>query len=93
MLTEGSNICLDRYSLNYINDNNLTFSKELENINKLIIEKKLYELENYIETIFDNNQLSPKNIYDLCIKIIFLIHNILEEFKLKSQVINMKMIV
>ena len=84
MLTEGSNICLDRYSLNYINDNNLTFSKELENINKLIIEKKLYELENYIETIFDNNQLSPKNIYDLCIKIIFLIHNILEEFKLKK---------
>ncbi len=50
----------------------------------MIIEKKLYELENYIETIFDNNQLSPKNIYDLCIKIIFLIHNILEEFKLKK---------
>lgn len=83
MLTEGSNICLDRYSLNYVN-NNLTFSKELENINRLIIERNLYDLENYIETIFDNKQLSPKNIYDLCIKIIFLIHNILEEFKLKK---------
>ncbi|BAK81222.1 response regulator transcription factor [Candidatus Arthromitus sp. SFB-rat-Yit] len=83
MLTEGKNICLDRHSLKYVN-NTITFTKELETINKLIIKRNFYELKNYIEDIFDNNELTPKNIYDFCIKIIFLIHNILEEFKLEK---------
>ncbi len=82
MLTEGSNICLDRYSIKNTNRSNITFSKEIDTLNKFIIEKDILSCEKYIEEIFGNQDLHPKNIYDLSIKILFLVDKTLEEFKL-----------
>lgn len=85
MLTEGVNICLDRHSLNYTEEYNRTFNNEIEKINKLIIEKNIDVLEEYVNEILDNKKLNPKNIYDLSIKILFLIDKTLEEFKLNRK--------
>lgn len=85
MLTEGINICLDRHSLNYTEKYNLTFNKEIEKINKLIIKKSGDELLNYIDELFEDEKLNAKNIYDLSIKILFLINETLGEFKLNRK--------
>lgn len=82
ILTEGTNICLDRHSISNISRNNLTFSKEIDTINKFIIEKDVDSLEQYIEDIFSDTSLHPKNIYDFSVKVLFLIDKTLEEFKL-----------
>lgn len=82
ILTEGTNICLDRHSINNTNRNNLTFSKEIDTINKFIIERDMDSFEKYIEDIFKDNNFHPNDIYDLSVKILFLIDKTLEEFKL-----------
>ncbi|MGH4125057.1 MAG: response regulator [Clostridium sp.] len=85
MLTEGSNICLCKEDISNIKDNKRSFSKEIELINKLIIEKNNGELQNYIIELFDDCKLTPKNIYDLSIKILFLADKISEEFKIDDK--------
>lgn len=85
MLTEGTNICLDRYSFKYPKENNVTFHKEIEKINKLIIERNIDELEKFIDEILENRNLNPKNIYDFSIKMLFLIDKTLEEFKINRK--------
>ena len=61
------------------------FKKEIEEINKLIIEKKPKEIETYIKDIFENQDLTPKNIYDFSIKVLFLTDEVLSEFKLSNK--------
>lgn len=85
MLTEGTNICLHRNSLNYTEEYNITFNEEIDKINKLVIEKNIASLESYIDEILEDKKLNPKNIYDLSIKILFLIDKTLEEFKLNRK--------
>lgn len=85
MLTEGINICLDRHSLNYNQEYNRTFNMEIEKINKLIIKKNMQALEKYVGEILDDKRLNPKNIYDLSIRILFLIDKTLEDFKLSRK--------
>lgn len=85
ILTEGSNGCLSKEDVINIKENKRNFSKEIELINKLIIEKNKVKLNEFITELFDDYELSPKNIYDLSIKIIFLTDNISEEFKLDDK--------
>lgn len=83
ILTEGHNVCLCKN--NIVKDNKRRFSKEIETINKLIIEKDISRLQDYITDLFNDSNLTPKNIYDLSIKIIFLTDKISEEFKLDNK--------
>lgn len=85
MLTEGSNACICKETISNIKENKRSFTKEIEQINKLIIEKNSVKLNKYIEELFDDSKITPKNIYDLSIKIIFLTDKISEEFKLDNK--------
>ena len=82
ILTEGVNVCLNSNSFVYKEESKILFNKEIEKINKLIIEKNMKNLYTYIDKIFEDKRLTPKNIYDLSLKILFLTDRILEEFKL-----------
>ena len=85
ILTEGFNVCLCTEDISKIKDNKRSFKKEIELINKLIIEKNNGKLQDYIIELFDDCKLTPKNIYDLSIKIIFLTNRISEEFKIDTK--------
>ncbi|MBZ9689297.1 response regulator transcription factor [Clostridium estertheticum] len=85
ILTEGFNICLCKEDISKIKDNKRSFTKEIELINKLIIEKNNGKLQDYIIELFDDCRLTPKNIYDLSIKIIFLTDKISEEFEIDTK--------
>ncbi|GAB6168309.1 response regulator transcription factor [Clostridium carnis] len=88
ILTDGYNVCLCSEKISSIKENNRNFAKEIENINSLIIEKNKEEIKKYISEIFDDYDLTPKNIYDLSIKIIILINKISEEFKIDKKYSN-----
>lgn len=85
MLTEGTNACICKEYISKVKENKRNFSKEIEQINKLVIEKSNVKLQSYIEVLFEDSGLTPKNIYDLSIKIIFLTDKISEEFKLDNK--------
>lgn len=85
ILTEGSNICLCMEDIINIKNNKRSFSKEIELINKLIIEKNNGKLQDYIIELFDDCKLTPKNIYDLSIKILVLTDKISEEFMIDNK--------
>ena len=81
MLTEGTNIVFNKDMVSDTEYKELNFNQEIDEINKFIIEKDKEKLKAHIEFIFDNKNLTPKNIYDLSIKIILLVDKILDEFK------------
>lgn len=81
MLTEGTNIVFNKAMVSNTEYKELNFNQEIDEINKFIIEKDKEKLKAHIEFIFDNKNLTPKNIYDLSIKIILLVDKILDEFK------------
>ncbi|ATD54176.1 response regulator transcription factor [Clostridium chauvoei] len=81
VLTEGFNICLSKEDVWNLEKENRSFHDEIETINKLVIEKNKPELEKYILSLFDQ-KLTPRNIYDLSIKTIFLMDKVSEEFRL-----------
>lgn len=85
MLTEGTNICLDKDKISNTKECKMNFVSEIDKLNKLIIEKDTNKTKGYLTEIFDNTNLTPKNIYDLSIKIIILIDKISEEFKLDKK--------
>lgn len=64
----------------------LTFEDELEEINKLIIEKDRFKIIEYIEDLFNNESLTPKNFYDLSVKILLLIDKISNDFKIDRHI-------
>lgn len=64
----------------------LTFEDEINMINKLIIEKDRFKIIDYIEQLFNNKNLNPKNFYDLSIKILLLIDKITSDFKINKGV-------
>ena len=63
----------------------MDFKKEIELINKFVIEKNKQAVKEYMLDIFENKNLSPKQIYDFSIKVIILIDDILKEFKLENK--------
>lgn len=85
MLTEGINTVLNENMVAHIKFKEMNFKDEIDHINKLIIEKNREALESYVESIFDNKELTPKNIYDLSIKIVLLMDQVLEEFKVNKK--------
>lgn len=76
ILTEGSNKCISSENLKNHNEKIRDFKEEIANINRLIIEKDIKELEEYIYKILDDEDLTPKNIYDFSIKVIILVNDI-----------------
>lgn len=82
LLTYGYGNIIFKSDINNVEEENKTFRDEIEKINKLIVEKNADELREYIITIFKDKDLTPKNIYDLSIKILILSDEILDEFKL-----------
>lgn len=84
ILTKGYDVCLYKKDIINKENNNKSFNKEIEYLNKIIIEKDIDKITDYIEDIFKDKRLSSENIYDLAIKIILLLDNITEDFKLGS---------
>lgn len=85
MLTEGINTVLNENMVAHIKFKEMNFKDEIDQINKLIIEKNREDLETYVESVFDNKELTPKNIYDLSIKIILLMDQVIAEFKVNKK--------
>ncbi|MDU0893721.1 MAG: CAMP factor (Cfa) [Anaerococcus sp.] len=85
ILTEGTNKCIYKENIRDIKEKKMNFKEEIDYINKLIIEKSNKDLEKYISEILENKELTPKNIYDFSIKIIILIDDISNEFKLEKK--------
>ncbi|MGL5635149.1 MAG: response regulator transcription factor [Sarcina sp.] len=61
-----------------------SFKQEVEKLNKLIMEKKQKEASDYLRTLIENDGLTPKDIYDLSIKTVIMIDEILKEFNLEQ---------
>ena len=84
ILINCPNICLTTHSKQCKNKK-IDFSKELDKINKFIFEKKTDKLLIYIKYIYSDSTLSPDNLHNLSLKILFLIDKIMEEFKLDKE--------
>ena len=84
ILIKGYNSCLYKNDIVKIINKGKSFNKEIEALNKIIIEKKQEKTLKYIEDIFKNDDLSPEDIYDLAIKIVLLIDKISEDFRLNK---------
>ena len=84
ILTEGYNSCLYKNDIVKITNKNRSFNKEIEYLNKIIIERNEDKTLEYIEKIFKNEELAPEDIYDLSIKILLLIDKISEDFRLSK---------
>lgn len=84
LLTYGYGNIIFKEDMSSVEEENKTFREEIEKINKLIVEKKSEKLKQYIAQIFEDEKLTPKNIYDLSIKILILSEDILDEFKLSN---------
>lgn len=84
-LTEEKNKCIYLDSIKNKVEKNINFKEEIDNINKLIIKKNISIIEEYIENILDNEELTPKNIYDFCIKILILLDEISNDLKVNKK--------
>lgn len=85
MLTQGMNIVVDEQMMSHVKFKEMSFKDEIEKINKLLIEKNIVTMKNYIERIFDKTELTPKNIYDFSIKIVLLLDQVAEDFKVNKK--------
>ncbi len=61
-------------------------NKELEILNKIIIEKNTDDVRSYIDELFRSNTFSPQEIYDLAIKTILLADKIADDFKIDKEI-------
>lgn len=84
ILTKGYNSCLYKNDIVKITNKNRNFNKEIEALNKIIIENNEDKTLEYIEDIFKNKDLTPEDIYDLAIKILLLMDKISEDFRLNK---------
>ncbi|MEG1002707.1 response regulator transcription factor [Clostridium sp.] len=85
ILTEGTNKCISKDSIEDKKENKINFTEKIDELNKIIIEKDSEKSKKYLESLFNDEELTPKNIYDLSIKIILLIDKLLEEFNLEQK--------
>ncbi|MGG5462731.1 response regulator [Clostridium sp. B9] len=85
VLTLGYNKCISKEDVKEVNEKNVNFSSVLEKLNKEIIAKDADSAEKIIEEIVEDKNLTPRNIYDLSVKILFLLDKVVEEFKVEKQ--------
>ena len=88
ILTEGRNICLTSDDIINIKDYKSNFSSEIDKLSKIIIEKDFKGSKMFLETLIDDISLTPKNIYDLSIRVVMLIDKICDDFKIEKKYIN-----
>lgn len=84
ILTKGYNACLSKDDIPDFETGSNGFLSEIDELNKLIIERDKIKINTYISSIFEENNLTPQNIYDLSIKILILIDKIAEEFNFRK---------
>ena len=84
-LTEGINKCIYEEKIKCIKEKKINFKEEIENINKLIIGKNSKDIGKYILNVLLKKDLTPQNIYDFSIKLIILVNDIYDEFKLDKK--------
>ncbi|MDZ4991862.1 response regulator [Clostridium perfringens] len=85
VLTLGYNKCITIEDVKDINEQNVNLSGVLDKLNKRIIAKDIDEAEKIIEETVEDKNLTPRNIYDLAVKILFLLDKVVEEFKVEKQ--------
>ncbi|WP_297523276.1 response regulator transcription factor [uncultured Clostridium sp.] len=85
VLVEGYDKVLFSEDIDISDFESLDFKKEIESINKFVIEKNKDAVKEYILEVFRNKSLTPKHIYDLSIKVVILIDDILREFNLENK--------
>ncbi|MGL4572434.1 MAG: response regulator transcription factor [Clostridium sp.] len=85
ILTEGTNKCISKNNIEDKKEYKINFTEKIDKLNKIIIEKDSEKSKKYLESLFNDEELTPKNIYDLSIKIILLIDKLLEEFNLEQK--------
>ena len=86
IITDGYNKCLYRDDIDNTNHVNYNLNKEIEVLNKIIIEKNKEDVQAYIEELFRSNKFSPQEIYDLAIKTILLADKIADDFKIDKEI-------
>ena len=81
-LTEGKNKCIYLDLIKDKKEKRITFKEKMDTLNKYIIEKDMLKIESVITNVIDNDDLTPRNIYDFSIKVIILIDEIANELKI-----------
>ena len=81
-LTEEKNSCIYLDLIKDKKEKRITFKEEIDILNKYIIERDIVEIERIVGEIIDNEELTPRNIYDFSIKVIILIDEISNELKI-----------
>ncbi len=88
ILSEGFGKCII-FEENDIGNNTLYFENEINEINRLIVENKKDELEIYLNSILNLDNISPQNIYELATQILVLCDNLKIKFKINTEEIGM----
>lgn len=83
ILISGFNKCLAKEDL--LNDIEMHFENELNEINRLIIDNDKKGINKYIDEILDNDKLTPQNIYDFATKVLILYDNLKAKFKIDNE--------
>ena len=63
----------------------ISYNNEISELNKIIIEKNTDKATVYLLDLIQDEKLTPKNIYDLSIKVIILVDEISREFNIQSK--------
>lgn len=85
VLTLGYNKCITKEDVEDVHEKNVNFTYILDKLNKRIIAKDIEGAEKIIEETVEDKKLNPRNIYDLSVKILFLLDGVMEEFKVLKQ--------
>ena len=85
VLVEGYDKVIFSDDIDATDFESIDFKKEIESINKLVIEKNRDAVAEYMLNVFENKSLTPKHIYDFSIKVVILIEDILREFNLENK--------
>lgn len=83
ILKYGFNNCLDETVIDK-NINKIEFDNEINEINKLIIDKNEKAIEDFFDNNININKFLPKDIYDLSINVLILEDNIKKSFKINN---------
>ena len=83
VLKYGFNNCLDEDFIEK-DTNEIKFNNEINEINKLILDKDFIGLNEFLDTNINLNKFSPNEIYDLSINILILQDSLKKTFKMDT---------
>lgn len=83
ILISGFNKCLTEEDL--LDNIDMHFENELNEINRLIIDSDKEGINNYIDEILENSNLTPQNIYEFATKILILYDKLKVKFKIEDE--------